>query len=108
MKDVEDREGDRRHGCKTLPIVWGIPIARFVILLWLVLLLILLLVVMIYLLQFKMRIAFLYATVVLVLPLFILIRKTALASHEQDFGILSKRMRWILLAGIISMIFFYF
>lgn len=45
MKDIEDREGDRRYGCKTLPIVWGIPVARFVTLLWLVLLLILLLVV---------------------------------------------------------------
>jgi 4-hydroxybenzoate polyprenyltransferase len=108
MKDVEDREGDRRHGCKTLPIVWGIPIARFVILLWLVLLLVLLLVVMIYLLQFKMRIAFLYATVMLVFPLIILIRKTAMANHEKDFGLLSKRMRWVLLAGIVSMIFFYF
>ena len=23
-KDMEDMEGDRRYGCKTMPIVWGL------------------------------------------------------------------------------------
>lgn len=108
IKDIEDREGDRRHGCKTLPIVWGIPVARFVALLWLFLLLILLLVVMVYLLQFKMRIAFVYAFLFLVAPLILLIRKTTQANKEEDFSLLSNRMKWFLLAGIFSMIFFYF
>lgn len=107
MKDIEDREGDRRYGCKTLPIVWGIPVARFVTLLWLFLLLILLLVVMVYLLQFKMRLAFVYAFLFLVTPLFYLIKNTAQATSEQDFGKLSNRMKWFLFAGILSMVFFY-
>lgn len=108
MKDVQDREGDRRHGCKTLPIVWGIPVARFITLIWLLLLLILLLVVMVYLLQFKMRVACLYAFIFLVCPLLYLTKNVARATTERDFGFLSKQMRWILLAGILSMIFFYF
>ncbi len=25
VKDIEDLEGDRAEGCRTLPIIWGIP-----------------------------------------------------------------------------------
>jgi len=108
MKDIEDREGDRRYGCRTLPIVWGIPVAIFITLLWLVLLLLLLLGVMVFLLQLKMRIAFLYGCIFLLIPLFSLIRNTARAKDPDDFGVLSNRMKWFLLAGILSMVFFYF
>lgn len=108
MKDIEDREGDQRHGCRTLPIVWGIPVARFITLFWLVLILVLLLVVLVYLLQLKMTIALLYVFFLLIIPLLSMINNTARAKNEQDFGVLSTRMKWFLFAGIFSMIFFYY
>lgn len=31
LKDIEDVEGDRQYGCKTIPIVWGIPTAKVIV-----------------------------------------------------------------------------
>jgi 4-hydroxybenzoate polyprenyltransferase len=108
IKDVEDMEGDRRYGCRTLPIVWGIGVARFVALIWVSLLLFLLLGVLIYLLQLNYWVAFLYGSLLILLPLLDWIRRLQKASTPADFGKLSRYVKWILLAGIFSMIFFYF
>jgi 4-hydroxybenzoate polyprenyltransferase len=108
IKDVEDMEGDRRYGCKTLPIVWGIGVARFFALVWVALLLLLLTGVLIYLLQLNYWAAFAYGFMLLLLPLLDFIRRLRQASTPADFGKLSRYVKWILLAGILSMIFFYF
>lgn len=107
IKDVEDMEGDRRHGCKTLPIVWGIPLTTSFIIIWVAVFAIFLVIVMIFLLQLKMRFAFLYALLCLLLPSMLLLKKLRVATSPHDFSLLSKRMKWLLLAGIFSMIFFY-
>ena len=107
IKDVEDQEGDRRHGCKTLPIVWGTVITRTFIASWVVILALLVIFVMIYLLQLKMRIAFLYSFLFVLIPILFLLKKLTKAFTSNDFGNLSARMKWLLLAGILSMIFFY-
>jgi len=106
MKDIEDRVGDQRHGCRTLPIVWGIPVARFIALIWLILILLLLLVVLIYLLYLNLTIALIYEFFLLIIPLLLMINSTVRAKTEQDFGVLSSRMKWFLLAGVFSIIFF--
>ncbi len=38
IKDMEDMEGDARYGCKTMPIVWGIPVAKVFTGVWLMVL----------------------------------------------------------------------
>jgi 4-hydroxybenzoate polyprenyltransferase len=108
IKDVEDMEGDRRYGCKTLPIVWGIGVARFFALVWVVLLLGLLIGVLLYLLQLNYWAAFAYGSIFLLLPLLDWIRRLRQAATPADFGKLSRYVKWILLAGIFSMGFFYF
>lgn len=108
IKDVEDMEGDRRYGCKTLPIVWGIGIARFFALVWVVLLLLLLVGVLLYLLQLNYWAAFAYGCFLILLPLLDFIRRLKRATTPADFGKLSRYVKWILLAGIFSMTFFYF
>jgi 4-hydroxybenzoate polyprenyltransferase len=107
IKDVEDMEGDRRHGCKTLPIVWGIPLATSFIIIWVVVFIVFLVVVMIFLLQLQMRMAFLYGLLFLLFPAMVLLKKLRAAHSPAEFGKLSTRMKWLLLAGIFSMIFFY-
>lgn len=107
IKDVEDQVGDRRHGCKTMPILWGIPLTRLFIVSWVVILLVFVFMVMVYLLQLKMRIAFFYATFFIVGPLLLLLKRLRVAENEIEFGKLSTHLKWVLLAGIFSMFFFY-
>jgi len=107
IKDVEDQEGDRRHGCKTLPIMWGAALTRTFIASWVVILAVLVIFVMVYLLQLKMRIAFVYSFLLVLIPIFSILKNLTKASTSEDFGKLSAQMKWLLLAGIISMIFFY-
>ncbi|MFM7646454.1 MAG: geranylgeranylglycerol-phosphate geranylgeranyltransferase [Sphingomonadales bacterium] len=108
IKDVEDMEGDRRYGCRTLPIVWGIGVARFFALVWVGLLLLLLVGVLFYLLQLHYWAAFFYGFVLILVPLLHWIKRLQRAVTPTDFGKLSRHVKWILLAGIISMIFFYY
>lgn len=107
IKDVEDMEGDRRHGCKTMPILWGISLTRSFIVSWVVILIILVIVVMVYLLQLKMRWAFFYSFFFVLIPLFFLVKRLRAAQRQSEFGLLSSYMKWLLLAGIVSMFFFY-
>jgi 4-hydroxybenzoate polyprenyltransferase len=108
VKDVEDREGDRRFGCKTLPILWGLPVAKLFTAVWSLMLLALLGIVLFYLLQLQFYGVFLYTSLFVFLPLTGWIRSLGLATNDQDFGRLSRNLKWILLLGIISMGFFYF
>lgn len=108
IKDVEDMEGDRRYGCTTLPIAWGIGVARFFALVWVSLLLLLLLGVLLYLLQLNYWAAVAYGVLLILLPMLDWIKRLRKATTPADFGKLSRYVKWILLAGILSMIFFYF
>jgi 4-hydroxybenzoate polyprenyltransferase len=88
--------------------VWGIGVARFTALVWVSLLLLLLVGVLVYLLQLNYWVAFLYGFVLILLPLLDWIRRLQKAVTPSDFGKLSRYVKWILLAGILSMVFFYF
>jgi 4-hydroxybenzoate polyprenyltransferase len=39
IKDMEDLEGDRKEGCRTMPIVWGINASKVFTAVWLVVIL---------------------------------------------------------------------
>ena len=87
VKDIEDIEGDRRYGCRTMPIVWGTDFARFFAGTWQVFLLALLLVVLFYILQFQMWVPALYNLLLVVVPaahcLRLLIRARATADYTR-------------------------
>lgn len=108
VKDVEDREGDRRYGCKTLPIVWGVPVSKLFIAVWISILILLLGAVLFYLLQLNFYGVFFYALVFVFVPLLFWIRRLRWAKTDEEFGLLSRYLKWILLLGILSMAFFYF
>jgi 4-hydroxybenzoate polyprenyltransferase len=108
VKDMEDMEGDARYGCKTLPIVAGIKTTKIYSAVWLAVLIATLTILQIYILQFGWWHAVLYSTLFVIIPLLIILGRLRTATRPKDFAQLSRATKWIMLSGILSMIFFYF
>jgi len=108
VKDMEDRIGDTKAGCKTLPIVWGFPAAKMYTAVWTVVLIVVLLIVHAYVLPFGWWWASIYALSALIAPLVIFLTRLIPAQQPDDFKQLSRILKWVMLAGILSMSFFYF
>jgi 4-hydroxybenzoate polyprenyltransferase len=106
IKDIEDMEGDRRYGCKTLPIVAGVVTTKVYIAVWLIVLIGSLIVLQLYVLQFRWWLPVIYSCVTIILPLLLLFRRLIQARRTEEFSSLSSFTKWIMLAGILSMIFF--
>jgi 4-hydroxybenzoate polyprenyltransferase len=106
VKDMEDIEGDARYGCKTLPIISGIRTTKIYTTVWLVVLAACLLVLQLYVLQFGWWPAVGYSILFVIIPLLYVVLKLSKAYNRQQFGYLSRLTKWIMFAGILSMIFF--
>lgn len=108
VKDMEDIEGDARYGCKTLPIVAGVRTTKIYTGTWMAVLIATLAILQFYVLQFGWWPSVLYATILVILPLIFSLRKLKRATNTKDFAALSSTTKWIMLTGILSMIFFLF
>jgi len=106
IKDIEDIEGDRRYGCRTLPIVAGVVATKIYIAVWLVVLIASLIVLQLYVLQFGWWMPVIYSIVTLIIPLLFLFLRLSKAKSTEEFARLSSYTKWIMLFGILSMIFF--
>ncbi len=105
IKDIEDMEGDRRYGCTTMPIVWGVNASKIFIAVWLVVLLALLISLQFYVLQFKWWFSALYSLIFIIAPLINIFRNLFTAQTAEDYHKLSSRTKMVMLTGILSMIF---
>ncbi len=108
VKDMEDRIGDARAGCRTLPIVWGFPAAKLYTAVWTVVLVLALVIVHVYVLPFGWWGASLYALLFLISPLIVFVNRLMQAQQAADFTQLSSILKRVMLAGILSLLFFYF
>jgi len=106
IKDMEDIEGDLKYKCKTMPIVWGLPVSKVFTGVWIVVLTGLIAALQIYVLQFGWWYSALYSLLTIMIPLVWVLRKLYEANTPQQFHTLSKMVKMIMLAGILSMIFF--
>jgi len=106
VKDMEDMEGDRRYGCKTMPIVWGLTASKVFVAVWLIVLLATLLLVQIYVMQYGWWWSIAYAIVALIVPIIWVFKQLFPAHLPIHFKVISKAIKWIMLAGIASMLFF--
>jgi|SRR5665647_155239 len=106
IKDMEDIEGDLKYKCKTMPIVWGLPVSKVFAGVWIVVLAGLIAAIQIYVLQFGWWYSALYSLLAIIIPLVWVLRKLYKANTPQQFHKLSKMVKMIMLAGILSMIFF--
>ncbi len=111
IKDMEDVEGDRRYGCNTMPIAWGINAAKVFTAVWLIVLIVVLLVVQIYLYLILQSVYFkwlgiIYAVSFVIIPLIYILKSLFTAHAAPDFHRLSTQVKRVMLAGILSMAFF--
>jgi 4-hydroxybenzoate polyprenyltransferase len=106
IKDMEDLEGDTRYGCSTMPVIWGLPVSKVFTGVWIVVLTGLVIAIQIYVLQLGWWYSALYSIIAIIIPLLWVLKKLYTASTPGEFHQLSSAVKLIMLAGIISMIFF--
>ena len=105
IKDMEDVEGDRKYDCRTFPIIFGMNAAKIYSATWLIILCAMLLVMIFYVLQFGWWIAAVYTLLCIFIPSVNILLKLFKASNSNAFHKLSSSVKWIMLTGILSMIF---
>jgi 4-hydroxybenzoate polyprenyltransferase len=106
VKDLEDIEGDRKEGCKTMPIVWGVPVTKMYTGILLFITAILLSGIAIYCVLLHFYLAPIYILLLLVIPdvyCIVLLKK---AQHPNEYAKISRLIKIIMLAGVVSMLFF--
>lgn len=108
VKDIEDMEGDAKYGGKTMPISWGIPVAKMFVAVWITVLIAILIIVQLYVLQLKWWWSIAYCFVLVTLPLVWVLLKLYQAQTPKDYHRLSSIIKWVILTGILSMLFFKF
>lgn len=106
IKDIEDVDGDRQNGCKTMPIVLGINSTKVFISVWLIVIIALLVIAQAYVVSFGWWWSIIYAFTFLIWPLVSIQKKLFKANSNNDYAELSKKVKWIMLFGILSMLFF--
>jgi 4-hydroxybenzoate polyprenyltransferase len=104
VKDIEDVDGDTRHGCRTMPIVWGINVAKVFAATWLVVLISALAVIQFYFLPRAQWIMIAYGILFIDLPLLWILRKLYTAQSKTDYHLLSGVIKGVMLAGILSIV----
>jgi 4-hydroxybenzoate polyprenyltransferase len=108
LKDMEDRIGDARYGCKTMPIVWGLPASKVFVAVWIIVLAGTLVILQLYVLAYEWWLSIVYCLLAIVAPLMIVLSKLAAAQSQKDFHLLSRYVKAIMFTGILSMLFFYY
>ena len=108
IKDMEDQEGDRKYGCRTMPIVWGINASKVFVAVWIIVLVATLTILQFYLLAFGWWLSALYCLLLIIIPLVWVFKKLFNAQSVKDFHNLSQVIKLVMLTGILSMLFFRF
>lgn len=106
IKDMEDIEGDRKYGCRTIPIAWGMNAAKIFASVWMVVLIAVLIIVQMYALHLGWWLSVAYCLLVIVAPLLWIFRQLFSARTPPDFHTLSSFIKLVMFTGILSMVFF--
>jgi 4-hydroxybenzoate polyprenyltransferase and related prenyltransferases len=106
VKDMEDIQGDLKYNCKTMPIVWGIPVSKVFAGVWLVVLTGAVAILQFYVLQLGWWLSAIYCVLLIIVPLVWILDKLYKAQSTADFNRLSRAVKTVMLTGIVSMIFF--
>jgi 4-hydroxybenzoate polyprenyltransferase len=100
VKDMEDIKGDEAHGCRTLPIIWGIRRTKRFLYFWIVLF-----VGTLFLMGNTLQnMTLIYLFGLLLLPLAWLVYNLIRADTKKDFRLLSSLCKWIMVLGLLTMI----
>jgi len=105
IKDIEDVEGDEKYNCKTMPVVWGIPVSKVFAGVWIIVLVGALAIIQFYVLQEGWWLSSFYSFLVVILPLIFILKRLYEAQTTKQYHQLSSAVKLVMLAGILSMIF---
>ncbi len=108
LKDIEDMEGDAKFGCRTLPIVWGLKATKVYLAVWLVVVIGVLTIIQLYVIPFGWWLSIVYCIFFIIAPLVLVLYKLNKSFTSKDFNVLSNWVKLAMLAGVLSMVFFYF
>ena len=106
IKDMEDVDGDRKYGCRTMPIVWGVNASKVFVAVWLIVLIAALVILQLYVVPFGWWYSILYCILLIIMPLLWILVKLFSARTPKDFHTLSTVVKLVMFTGILSMIFF--
>jgi len=105
IKDLRTVEGDQRFKIRTLPSVWGIPKTKEFVKWLSILTAFMVISISIYIFKSEL-VALAYALTLLIGPLFLLNIWIYKAKENMDYERISKLIKFIIFAGIISLFFF--
>jgi len=108
LKDMEDIEGDAKYGCRTIPIVWGWRATKVYLAVWLIVVIAILAIIQLYVIPFGWYGSVFYCVILIISPLMYVLYQLPKAYTSQDFSRLSLWIKIAMLAGVLSMGFFYF
>ncbi len=103
IKDMEDVEGDRKYGCKTMPISWGINPSKVFVAVWLTVLIAMLITVQVYAVRLHWWWPIAYALLLVLVPIVWIFKQLFSAQTPDDFHKLSSAIKWVMLTGVLSM-----
>ncbi|MEQ8924179.1 MAG: geranylgeranylglycerol-phosphate geranylgeranyltransferase [Fulvivirga sp.] len=103
IKDLEDLKGDSTFDCRTLPVVHGPRKTKVII----YVLAITFLICLCSLFYLRIGVSMLIIALLLIGPLAYLFLRLHKADTVKEFNYLSNYCKWVMLAGITSMAFFY-
>lgn len=107
IKDLEDMEGDRAHGSKTLPVIMGEKSAKMVGQVVLLLFISLLAPMIYFNYQWKISAGLLFISIAVLCPSLYAITLLWKAGRQSDYHQLSNLAKYIMLSGILYLFFLY-
>ncbi len=108
IKDIEDMAGDGKYGCRTMPLVWGIRVSKVFMATWLIVLIGAISILQIYVVTYGWWASISYTIIMILFPLAIVFQKLVKATTVSDFHKLSSLVKWVMMTGILSILFFRF
>ena len=106
IKDMEDMDGDRKYGCRTMPILWGMNASKVFVAVWIIVLVAALTILQFYVLPFGWWMSALYCLLFIISPLVWILLKLFKAQSAEGFHRLSTVIKLVMFTGILSMLFF--
>ncbi len=107
VKDMEDMEGDRRFGCETMPIKWGIPSTKVFVAVWIFVLVGLLAAIAFYAMLNSWSWPFYALSFAMIIQFCFMLKNLYHAQLTADFANISKALKLLMLVGILSMSFYF-
>ena len=107
VKDMEDMEGDRRFGCETMPISWGIPSTKIFVAVWIFVLVGLLAAIAFYAMLNSWSWPFYVLSFTMIIQFYLMLKKLYHAQLTADFAQISRELKLVMLIGILSMSFYF-